>query len=131
MVESRVVISEAAVAAFIRNPDGPVGRRLMVVAEDVRQRTKGSLKEGFPRDFLAPTIVKRMVMTADGPSVQVGSDHTRTQPHVIRGNPLLVFHWPKAGRVVYFRKVNHPGSNFDRYLVEKLVAALGESVKGI
>lgn len=129
MAEAKVIISEAAVQAFIRNPDGPVGRRLMVVAEAVKTATIGSLKEGFPKDFLGPTIVKRMVMTDEGPNVQVGSDHTRTQPHIIRGNPLLVFHWAKVGRVVYFRKVNHPGSNFDNYLITKLVAAL-EQVRG-
>lgn len=129
MDQVRVVISEAQVREFIRNPDGPVGRRLMVVAEAVRQATKDSLKDGFPKQFLGPTIVKRMVMTEEGPKVQVGSEHTRTQPHVIQGNPLLVFHWAKVGRVVHFRKVNHPGSNFDHYLMVKLVAAL-DKVRG-
>lgn len=122
-----VIIDPVAIAEFIRNPDGPVGRRLMVIAEAVRQDTKASLKPGFPQDFLGPTIVKRMVMTDEGPKVQVGSDHTRTQPHVIQGNPLLRFHWAKAGRVVYFRKVNHPGSEMGPYLMEKLVTALARA----
>ena len=128
---SRVVISDQMVQAFIRLPDGPVARRLAVIGEAVKVKTVGSLKEGFVRDFLGPTIVKRTVMTEAGPVVQVGSEHTKTQPHIIRGNPLLVFHWPKVGRVVYFRKVNHPGSNFNRYLVEKLVASLEVVTKGI
>lgn len=33
-----------------------------------------------------------------------------TRPHQIRGNPLLVFFWPKVGRTVAFPKVNHPGN---------------------
>lgn len=36
-----------------------------------------------------------------------------TEPHVIvpRGPYPLRFYWPKVGRVVYFWKVNHPGSH--------------------
>lgn len=124
-----IIINQPAVQTYLRAPNGPVGRRLMVVGEAVRAATVASLKPGFPLDFLGPSIVKRMVATGDGPRVQVGSAHTMTQPHVIRGNPTLVFHWAKAGRVVYFRKVNHPGSNFDHYLTEKLVAALA-AVRG-
>jgi|SRR5690606_34873846 len=34
-----------------------------------------------------------------------------TMPHVIRARraPRLVFFWPKVGRVVSFKSVNHPG----------------------
>jgi hypothetical protein len=35
-----------------------------------------------------------------------------TRPHVIRAKrgSALRFHWPKAGGVVFFAKVNHPGN---------------------
>ncbi|MEE9177574.1 MAG: hypothetical protein V3U46_04035 [Acidimicrobiia bacterium] len=35
-----------------------------------------------------------------------------TRPHVIRAKRggVLAFHWPKAGGVVFFAKVNHPGN---------------------
>lgn len=33
-----------------------------------------------------------------------------TNPHPIDGNPTLVFFWPKAGRVVHLRHVDHPGN---------------------
>ena len=37
------------------------------------------------------------------------------RPHVIKGNPYLRFYWPKAGKVVYFQKVNHPGNQPNRW----------------
>ncbi len=35
-----------------------------------------------------------------------------TRPHVIRAKPggVLRFNWPKAGGIVFFAKVNHPGN---------------------
>lgn len=118
----------AGVAEVLRGPNGPVARHVIVVAEEVRQATIRSLTPGFPREFLGPTIVKRITPSGDGVHVQVGSAKVKTRPHPIEGNPLLVFDWPKAGGVVYLRHVNHPGSNLGPYLARKLaeaVAAVG------
>lgn len=40
------------------------------------------------------------------------------RPHVITPRSpggMLVFFWPKVGRVVYFKKVNHPGNRPNPY----------------
>lgn len=126
---SRVAISPAQVADFLRSPEGPVLRRFLVLGDRVKIRTIASLKEGFPRDFLGPTIVKRVVMASNGPHVIVGSERVRTKPHGIDGNPLLVFFWQKTGRVMFLRHVNHPGSDFTEYLTKKLVESL-ETLRG-
>ena len=47
------------------------------------------------------------------------------RPHVIVGNPLLVFFWPKAGRTVFFRKVQHPGNPPNRGTVEAIDDGVG------
>lgn len=39
-----------------------------------------------------------------------------TRPHVITGNPLLAFFWPKMGANVVFRSVNHPGTSANNFL---------------
>lgn len=127
--EFRVIINHEAVHSFMRLPDGPVARRMLVVGEAVRARTIKSLKPGFPRDFLGPTIVKRTVMTDHGPAVQVGSAHIKTRPHIIRGNPYLAFTSRKTGKLVVTRMVHHPGSDFTNYLSKKLTDAL-DAVKG-
>lgn len=124
-----VNINPTALSEFMRGPGGPVVRKMTLIGESVKLRTIAGLKSGFPRDFLGPQIVKRVTMTEQGPWVIIGAVRLRTQPHPIVGNPLLVFYWPKVGRVVAFRRVNHPGSNFGQYVSTKLLAALA-SIRG-
>ncbi len=121
---STVRIAPTLVADFLRQPDGPVLRRFLVLGERVKETTRLSIRSGFPRDFLGPQIVKRVVMGSNGPHVIVGADNVKTQPHVIQGNPVLVFFWPKVGDTVFLRYVNHPGSDFSEYLIKKLTEAM-------
>lgn len=46
-----------------------------------------------------------------------------TRPHKITGNPLLAFFWPKLGRDVVFRSVQHPGTRPNNFLSRALRAA--------
>lgn len=46
--------------------------------------------------------------------------HEGTRPHVIEGNPLLGFFWPKVGQFVVFPRVNHPGTKPNRFLTRAL-----------
>lgn len=41
-----------------------------------------------------------------------------TRPHVIRARNAryLRFYWPKVGRVVYFKQVNHPGTKANPFM---------------
>src|ERR1051326_4232857 len=119
-----VHVDPTSLAAFMRGPGGPVVRKLTVIGETLKLRTIASLKSGFPRDYLGPQIVKRISMTEQGPIVYVGAVNLKTKPHPIVGNPLLVFFWPKVGKVVAFPRVNHPGSDFSRYLSIKLLENL-------
>jgi hypothetical protein len=49
-----------------------------------------------------------------------------TQPHKItaKNAPYLVFYWPKVGRVVHFKSVNHPGNKPYKFLERGLERAL-------
>lgn len=123
-----VHIDPVKVAEFLRSPNGPVLRSMIVLGDKVKERAVASMT-GFPRDFLGPQIVKRVLVANGGPQVMVGAANPRTNPHVITGNPLLVFFWEKAGRVVAFPSVNHPGSDFSQYLTTTLTNAL-TSVRG-
>jgi hypothetical protein len=133
MADMKVVIDPVLFKAFMDEPGGPVMRHMMVVGERVKKAWLDSMpekgKDGWPRSFFAKKIVKRIKMTEHGPSVEVGTNTTKTEPHPIDGNPLLVFDWPKAGGVVYLRHVNHPGSDFTEYLNKTGKAAL-EKTKG-
>lgn len=127
--EIKINLDRQKVTEFFRDSNGPIARGMLIQGERVRVATVASLKAGFPANFLSPRIVKRVVIEADGPHVLVGAAGIKTRPHRIDGNPTLVFFWPKAGRVVTFRHVNHPGSDFSRYLLERLHLAL-EVTKG-
>lgn len=135
----RVVMDPAAVARLMAEPDGPVmrdtirngqrvkaeARRLVGVYKPPPAGPRRTRKPGTLRD----SIVMRIVRDGAGAAVLVGSEdpiallhHEGTKPHVIvpRRAPRLVFWSARAGRVVVARRVNHPGTRPNRYLVDAL-----------
>lgn len=138
---NQVVMNPAALAKLLRSPSGPVYRKMaenanLVKREAVRlapvatpQGGNRSRRPGTLRD----SIVVRVVQHGSGdPVFQVGSAdpvalyvHEGTVPHLIQGNPLLTFYWPKAGKVVSLRYVNHPGTQPNRFLLDALSVLRG------
>ena len=58
----------------------------------------------------AQVLPRRIVWTLEVDTPYAEPAIRGARPHQITGNPLLVFFWPKAGRTVFFRRVNHPGN---------------------
>jgi hypothetical protein len=55
----------------------------------------------------------RRTVTVVAPVIQAATTDKGARAHRIvpkRAGGLLVFHWPKAGGVVFLRHVNHPGN---------------------
>lgn len=52
--------------------------------------------------------------------------HNGARPHVIRARnaPALSFYWPKVGRRVFFKSVNHPGQKAQPFLSDAAEAVL-------
>ncbi len=46
-----------------------------------------------------------------------------TSPHMINGAPTLAFFWPKVGRTVFFRSVQHPGNEAQRWFSKVMTQA--------
>jgi hypothetical protein len=140
-VTVNVVMNPAALAELLRGPNGPVYRMQLENGELVKREAQRLCPVAKPepgaRRARAPgtlrdSIVKRIRQGPEGPIVEVGSEdpvalwvHEGTQPHLIEGNPLLVFFWAKAGRVVAFPRVNHPGNAPNRFLVQALEVLRG------
>lgn len=138
-----VAIDPAKLAAFMKSPNGPVYRRFAVAALAVKQGAKRQVgvhkinpADPIPRSrrpgTLRDSIVSRVVEYQGQPIWIVGSDdpiarfhHQGTEPHIIRARykPFLVFFWAKAGRVVRFKQVNHPGTKPNHYLTDQLPIA--------
>lgn len=141
----RVVVDPVALAALLRGPRGPIYRRLVEDGAAVRlvaRRNVGVSKlDPVPRKVLRrpgtlrDSIVSRVVQFPSGIGCAVGSytvpyalmHHEGTPPHDItpKGNGFLIFHWPKAGGVVYLKRVRHPGTKPNRYLADALRDTLG------
>jgi hypothetical protein len=141
---TRVVMDPAALARVMHSPDGPVGRRVIEGAQRVQTAAKLQVRRGHvhagTRDLgakssgpsLVDTIVKRTI--ASGPTefrVRVGSSkpyalfvHNGTRPHLIvpRRSTVLVF-W-SGGGTVFSRRVHHPGTAPNPFLVDNLPLAI-------
>lgn len=73
---------------------GPARGRRLAQTRRVRDRSGG----------------RRLSTTIEYQAPQAAFTDEGTRPHRIQGNPLLVFYWPRAGRTVFLRHANHPGS---------------------
>lgn len=139
-----VVIDGEKLAALIREPGGIGIRAALEVAEEVKTVAQDfvgyndSPYRTSTGPHLRDTIVKRVVEDSGRAVVQVGSEaphaefhHEGTDPHVITGNPLLVFFWEREGRVVGFPQVNHPGTTANPFLTDALRHVLGQAISGL
>jgi len=76
-------------------------------------RRRGPKLANSIRRRSGPISAGRFVEYVDAASIQAATTDKGARPHVIRARRrggLLVFYWPKAGGVVAFPKVNHPGN---------------------
>lgn len=121
-------------------PTGMVGRWTTEKATQVAAHArllapKPGLGEGYATGELAREIKTDSAKVGRrGPEAGVISDtdhavfvHEGTAPHTIKPRfaKKLVFFWRKAGRVVSFDSVKHPGTKPNPYLVKALRAVFG------
>lgn len=133
-----VDVDNARIEAWARNPAGEVARDMLRRANNV----ESSARFDAPRDtgLLASTLRSQMDFSGAYPSatVTVGRSGLTpylgyvlfgTAPHIIeaiqnRPNPHLRF-IPRGGGVVFAKRVFHPGTAADNFLVRALVARAG------
>jgi hypothetical protein len=126
---------------------GPVGRHIDGIAETTVQLAKPlvgreyageSTRSGSGRLEASLSVVHRRARGGDveahagaNPSGSMTGygwyHHEGAGPHVIRARQakMLRFYWRRAGRVVIFRQVNHPGNPAQKYLTRALRVAMG------
>lgn len=100
-------------AAGIARAAGPIARQR--VAEATNRRT-GRLAEGWTWESFAEGNVFGVRLANRTEQPRPAWIDQGTPPHEIQGRPLLVFYWPKAGRVVFLRRVQHPGYGGSRFV---------------
>lgn len=133
----------SAMARLTKSWKGPVGRYVIRQTREVKYfshayapkpggpghgRTKinfatGELAKGIKSDkaFVNGELEGRVIAVPKH-AIYV---HQGTAPHVIRARraPFLVFFWHRVGHVVAFKKVNHPGTIADPFMVKALKRA--------
>lgn len=125
-----VEINDAELAKF-QGWDGPVGRSIERLAKDTVffQRVFANKKTGA----MAVGMHYKKRTWSKNIGFDAGSDvdytlfvDQGTKPHKIHAKnaPYLVFYWPKVGRVVHFKSVNHPGNKAYQFLMKGLERAL-------
>lgn len=125
-----VEIDDAALKVF-QGWDGPVGRSIERLAKDTVffQKVFANKKTGV----MAAGLHYKKGHWSRGIQFDAGSDvdyaifsDQGTKPHKIHAKnaPYLVFYWPKVGRVVHFKSVNHPGNKAYKWLERGLQRAL-------
>lgn len=131
-------IDPAQLAAFMREPSGPVFRRTLEDAEKVKQEAQRIVGVHRPRPgerrprrpgTLRDSIVKRVALEGGMPAVYVGSadrvallHHEGTPPHPIDApaGGFLYFWSSVHGHVIRVKHVDHPGTHPNRYLTNAL-----------
>jgi hypothetical protein len=125
------------VISYMRSWEGDIGRSVSRLADEIAaaQKALAPVKTG---KLKASIRVGTKGRWARGIAVNVGANPGRgggrigtamwtdqgTRPHRITPRPTnrhgyLVFFWPKAGRVVRFPSVNHPGIKMPRHWAER------------
>lgn len=137
----RLEYNDAEVHQLLDAPSGPTGQYLAGQTVRVRARAQQLADSRLKRsvngvggvhyhdsfiNYVAASplrgIVGNTAPHAQWPSG--GGIETGTRPHPIRARraPMLVFYWPKVGRVVRFKAVNHPGTKSYHILTDSLRA---------
>lgn len=139
-----VVLDPVKLAELLRGSTGPVYRKLLEDGQRVLVQARieapqsqagpavpNSVRRGKARQpgDLKRSIVMRAATYNGEPAVYVGTQdpvgvfvHEGTVPHLIlpRRGKFLVFYLPRAGRVVYAKRVQHPGTKPNRFLIRAL-----------
>ncbi len=111
--------------------EGPVGHWTTRLARETVFRIKGLANRRS--GAMSAGMHYRKGRWSRGIQFEAGSDvdytlyvDQGTAPHVIKAKnaPYLVFFWPKVGRIVHFKSVNHPGNRAYRFLERGLTRAL-------
>jgi len=137
VTDSYVRLDDAAMSDLLRSPNGPVGRHVMDLGNQVRDRAApkvGVSPEGHgigasgAQQHLRDALIVRLVSDEKGPAAMVGAElghalfhHEGTAPHVIRPRNVTFLRFPTSpggATFVFAKQVNHPGTKPNPYLVD-------------
>lgn len=116
-----IVWNEPALFHLLKSPTGDVGRHMF--GRGVMITAAAKAMAGKKTGALAASIGISQSPTRLGQNMTIGSPlpyayehHEGTRPHVIRADTGGFLRFSARGRVVYSRRVMHPGTKPNKYL---------------
>jgi len=129
-VDVTIELDDAAIAKF-QGWGGPVGSAVERLAKETvfRQRAFQNQKTGAMTagtHFVKKTWSKGIGFDAGSDVQYAAANDQGAKPHkiVAKNAPYLAFFWPKVGRFVHFKSVNHPGNKPYNWAMRGMEAAL-------
>lgn len=122
-------VNHAAIRRLFRDEDGPVGRDLDDMSRQVLARARTLV--GVRTGLLLSTIRRERGQGPRGPYHDVvagrrgvtdylGYHMNGTHPHIIRPRRRKALRFTSGGSVVFARRVQHPGSRANPFLIRAL-----------
>lgn len=129
MAVSVVRIDEKGVNELFHSRTGDVHKHMENTARKIVVLAKAKVGKRTRR--LEHSIGYRMLNTPNGVYAEIGASarialihHEGSRPHVILPTHSRVLRFKQGGQVVYARKVHHPGTRPNRYLLDAMVAII-------
>lgn len=123
---TEIIFREPELEYMLKSPVGMVGKHIDMLGKFVMAAAK--LQVGVRTGALKMSIHSRIGMGIRGPEARIGSSlsyalmhHEGTKPHLIlpkHAHGTLRF--SGGGRIIYTRKVMHPGTRPNHYLTDSL-----------
>lgn len=115
----------AGQAELLHSPSGPVGRHMIKLGNRLERLAKRDV--GVKSGALRASIGSHMTLEATGLVMYVGSSnrvalmhHEGTRPHIILPRTARALRFESHGKIIYAKKVNHPGTKANPYLSANL-----------
>ena len=124
--ETVLVFREPEIERLLHSTSGTVGRHIDLLGKLVVIAAKGQV--GTRTGALKASIHSRVDRGLHGPEAKIGSalkyallHHQGTKPHLILPKrPGGMLRFSSGGRMIYTRKVMHPGTRPNHYLTDSL-----------
>ena len=112
----RVLAGKVGIAKDERDMMRRQGRRLKVLAQQEAPKRTGQFAESIRFRTFVEGDTSGFTITSAKPLGRFIIGGTKKHPIVAHGKSPLTFYWPKMGRVVQFRSVEHPGTKPNRFI---------------
>lgn len=94
---------------------GRLGQRMAQLSRSEAPKRTGRYAQSISHRVFTDIVGSGFEIRSNSPLRAYITEGTKPHPIVARRAKFLRFFWPKVGRVVFFKSVNHPGTRPNRF----------------